>query len=112
MRRIIQKKFTKEEYDLIENHNIFNGYKYGRKQTAFLARSKFIADHTREEWLYLCAGYDFKCCKCGCDVIGGIPTKDHIIPIRMGGTSHIDNLQPLCRQCNLSKGNNIIDYRK
>lgn len=32
---------------------------------------------------------------------------DHIIPVSRGGTNHIDNLQPLCRPCNASKGNRL-----
>ena len=89
----------------------YNGYKYSRKRIAYLKRAKDLGTHTKREWLTLVAKYDYRCCKCGCEVIGGIPTKDHIIPIRQGGNDSISNLQPLCRQCNLTKGNQFIDYR-
>lgn len=31
-------------------------------------------------------------------------TVDHIIPRRLGGDDHSENLQTLCRRCNYSKG--------
>lgn len=34
-------------------------------------------------------------------------TVDHIIPISKGGESNFENLQILCRKCNLKKSNKI-----
>lgn len=36
---------------------------------------------------------------------------DHIISVRFGGTSTQDNLQTLCRKCNITKSHYCIDYR-
>ena len=39
-------------------------------------------------------------------------TVDHVIPVDWGGTSNIENIQPLCQPCNSSKGNRRdTDYR-
>ena len=47
---------------------------------------------------------DWKCLYCGKDISGrGQPELDHIIPVASGGTSDFDNLQMLCRRCNIRK---------
>lgn len=64
---------------------------------------------TQEEWLSLCAHYEYRCLCCG----EHRPlTVDHIIPIAKGGMNTIDNIQPLCKPCNSAKRIKIIDYRE
>jgi len=66
--------------------------------------------YTAEEWLALCAQYDNQCI--GPGPHGGKLTVDHVIPVgQPGSTSNIDNLQPLCKSCNVRKGTKTIDYR-
>lgn len=64
--------------------------------------------HTQQEWRELCAKYNQRCLACG----QRLPlTKDHIVPVHLGGSDDITNIQPLCRVCNSSKNARIIDYR-
>lgn len=93
----------------LEN-KIFNGYTYSRKRAAYSARAEYYSRFDKEEWGEMVSFFNYVCCNCECEVIGGLPTKDHIIPITYGGTSHIRNMQPLCRECNT--GNvKCSDYR-
>lgn len=65
--------------------------------------------HTAAEWGELCARYGGMCLACGsiCKPL----TKDHVKPIMQGGQDCIENLQPLCQDCNSRKGGKWIDYR-
>ena len=60
---------------------------------------------TAREWQALCRQYRFRCPACGKRVK---LTVDHITPISKGGTNYIDNIQPLCAQCNRTKRANLI----
>lgn len=56
--------------------------------------------HTLEQWEALKAEHDHKCIGCG----ETKPlTRDHIIPLALGGSHDIENIQPLCRNCNSRK---------
>lgn len=56
--------------------------------------------HTLEEWQNLKHKHDNKCVHCG---ETKKLTKDHIVPLSKGGTDYINNIQPLCRNCNSKK---------
>jgi len=63
---------------------------------------------TNEEWDALCEKYDYRCLACG---EKKKLTKDHIVPIVLGGSNYIDNIQPLCQPCNSRKNKSVTDYR-
>ena len=83
-----------------------NGYRYTRRRTAQMAAAKEKGTHTSGEWLALSAIFG-RCVSCGIpysELNGGVPTKDHIEPIALGGCDCIGNLQPKCRECNSMRG--------
>ena len=63
--------------------------------------------HTFEEWESLKLKHNNQCAICKQTK----PlTKDHIVPLSRGGTDMIENIQPLCRNCNSKKWNKINFY--
>lgn len=64
---------------------------------------------TVQEWRELCTQYDSHCIYPGCERTD--LHADHVIPVSKGGTSNIDNIQPLCGHHNQVKGGKHIDYR-
>ena len=68
--------------------------------------------YTDKEWKKLIKKTGNKCLACNVSGNDVLLTVDHIIPVFKGGTSNIDNLQPLCGPCNSSKGIKTINYRK
>ena len=64
---------------------------------------------TRREFKELCESYGGICLRCR---KRRRLQRDHVIPLKAGGTNTIDNIQPLCSRCNSVKGATIKDYRK
>lgn len=73
--------------------------RYGRD-----ARGKFTA----AEWRALCAKYDHRCLCCG---LQKPLSPDHIVPLSRSGANTIDNIQPLCHECNVHKFTKVMDFR-
>jgi 5-methylcytosine-specific restriction endonuclease McrA len=64
---------------------------------------------TKEQWVAVCKFYDNRCLACGKKPRA--LSVDHVIPLSLGGSNSIDNIQPLCRSCNSRKNAKAIDYR-
>lgn len=78
--------------------------KYRRRRRVREAGGSFTA----QEWIDLCNKYHNKCLCCG---EKKKLTPDHVVPIVKGGTNYIENIQPLCMNCNSRKATKTIDYR-
>ena len=74
-------------------------------------KAKAEGSFTLQEWQDLCAYYRYTCLRCGRQEPDIELTVDHVVPLSRGGRNSIENLQPLCRACNLSKHAKTIDYR-
>ena len=68
--------------------------------------------HSNKEWQKLKGKYNFTCLDCGEKEPDIVLTKDHILPISLGGSDRITNIQPLCQSCNSRKGREIISFIK
>lgn len=76
--------------------------RYARKKGA-------DGSYTHEQWLKLLELCGNKCLVCGSTER---LTRDHIIPLKWGGSNNIENLQVLCHKHNTSKkASSAVDYR-
>lgn len=67
--------------------------------------------YTAGQWEALKAHYGYRCLCCGRIEPEIMLTVDHVVPIALGGSNDITNIQPLCLSCNCSKQDRTIDYR-
>jgi len=64
--------------------------------------------YSKAEWDAICRHFAHHCPACGSP---GPLTVDHVIPLVLGGSNSVVNIQPLCKPCNVHKGTSIADYR-
>jgi len=79
-------------------------YKQNRRSRVMGGGGSFSA----AEWRALCTHYGNVCVCCN------RPrqlTADHVVAVALGGSSFIENIQPLCGPCNSAKSTQTIDYR-
>lgn len=89
----------------------FNGNYYAKLRSARMARAKSKGNHSKYEWHKMVIFFNNQCVKCGIIFkYNHEINKDHIIPLFMGGSNSIKNVQPLCFDCNTRK-KDTIDYR-
>ena len=87
--------------DKYQRYLEFNSRKLVRRRANGYTSKKEIRQHVIDTY-----GDSCLCCGSGDDL-----QIDHIVPVSMGGENNIDNLQPLCKGCNIKKGTKNIDYR-
>jgi 5-methylcytosine-specific restriction endonuclease McrA len=70
-----------------------------------------IGVFTAKEWQEQKERQNFICLMCKRKEPEIKLTADHIIPLTLGGTNTIDNIQGLCKSCNSRKHNKTLDLR-
>lgn len=93
---------------LESSSGVSSGAQLARRRAERMWRARLRGTHSEGQWQRLCAEFGGLCVRC---LHRPGEHKDHIIPVALGGSDGITNLQPLCSTCNWQKGDrNAIDW--
>mgnify|MGYP001558320842 CR=1 FL=1 len=81
---------------------------YNRKRRYF--KKGATGSHSLEEWNELRKVFSYMCLCCKQQEPFIKLTEDHIVPISLGGSNDIENIQPLCIGCNSRKHTATWNY--
>lgn len=117
-KRPYQKRPWKREAFIGENNPNWKGgisiinHRAYKSHLQSIRRSKKLGNggyHTFEQWMNIKKMNAYLCSGCGNMEPFIKLTKDHIIPISKGGSDNIENIQPLCGNCNSKKQAKLPD---
>lgn len=108
-------KMTYDEYHSPEFQKKLNKKRFAamnKARASKMEEARAKGTHTKKEWMTLIEEFEHRCLRCGNVPEDGL-TKDHIEMIARGGSDTIDNIQPLCRQCNSAQEQfNWVEWRR
>ena len=71
--------------------------------------------YSQQDWQALLDQFGRRCLCCGIQehqTAQKFLVGDHVVPVCLGGSFTIDNIQPLCLDCNRKKHGRVMDYRR
>lgn len=101
----LNKEWTDDYFRKWRKNNSIKRNLYNKERKLRGTVSRVLTD---SEWFLMKCKFLFTCPSC---FSNQLPlTMDHIVPLKLGGNSSPDNIQPLCMKCNSSKRLKIMKF--
>ena len=116
--KLDRRQYENNKYkNLSEEKKKLVSWRKNRRNRLKINTVRELGTHTYADWELLKNKYNYTCPCCGLSepFIGQKSkylTEDHIIPLSKGGSDLIENIQPLCLSCNVSKNNKEKYYEQ